>query len=194
MFQVDLLATDTFAAVSQVLEEFDAIPGLNVTKININGRSYSASRSSVTIAITNNNPTSTISSDQENSSKSSTTSMIVGLVVGLGGGLLLVVGLIWAYRIRERILARRCNGIEGTDRDLLTELDENDRRSPRVDSDANLLQSESIELSPKPTRINSTQSYNRCKVHPAPFDRSTSDLNDLGQPPPFIEIELIAFD
>ncbi|CAF1327808.1 unnamed protein product [Rotaria sordida] len=101
--QVDSENTNISKAVTSMLSDPNAIPGLNLIMLHINGRLYSLSSSS------SNN----LASNDDNSNN---IALIVGLVVGLVVGLLLLIGLVWGYNARERILTRHRLGVETTER------------------------------------------------------------------------------
>ncbi|CAF1351069.1 unnamed protein product [Rotaria sordida] len=106
--QVDSENTNISKAVTSMLSDPNAIPGLNLIMLHINGRLYSLSSSS------SNN----LASNDDNSNK---IALIVGLVVGLVVGLLLLIGLVWGYNARERILTRHRLGVETTERFRINE-------------------------------------------------------------------------
>ncbi|CAF4061170.1 unnamed protein product [Rotaria sp. Silwood2] len=84
LFQVSALPTIISKAVTVLLQNPKAVPGLNLTSVNINGRSYSVSSSSTDSG-------SSISSNNQGKS----IGLLVGLVVGLVGTLLLITAIVW---------------------------------------------------------------------------------------------------
>ncbi|CAF0965964.1 unnamed protein product [Rotaria sordida] len=76
LFQVSALPTIISQAVTTLIKKFNAVPGLSLTSVSINGRSYSVSSSP--------DSSSGISSDNQEAN----IGLIVGLVVGLVSGAL----------------------------------------------------------------------------------------------------------
>ncbi|CAF3773857.1 unnamed protein product [Rotaria sp. Silwood1] len=185
--QVDSENTNISKAVTSMLADPNAIPRLSLIMVNINGRSYSRSSSSSNDAASN--------ADNSNSN-----TLIVGLVVGLVGGLLLVIGVVWGYKARERMLTRHRLGVGETDEDRLTGIDENCVASPRLDKPISVPNLEPIEFSrvstiPPPSNgMHSTQPFNQAELQSAACNLNLHNFNKAEELVPSSAIELIAFD
>lgn len=122
MFQVNSLPTVISQAAATLLNNPEAVPGLSLTSVNINGRSYGVSSWTNSDSLSN-----TAESYKVNSS------LVIGLVVGLVCTLLTVIGLVWLYHKHKQMNAHRRLENNPNDDLLLVEKDQEYLRSPRVD-------------------------------------------------------------
>ncbi|CAF4012065.1 unnamed protein product [Rotaria sp. Silwood2] len=190
--QIDSENTNIYTPVTSMLADPNAIPRLNLIMVNINGHSYSVSSSSSNDASSNDSASNTDNSNNN--------TLIIGLVVGLVGGLLLVIGVVWGYKARERILARHRLGVGETDEDRLTGIDENCVASPRLDALISVPNLQPVEFSrvatipPAVNGMHSTQPSEQAELQSAACNLNLRDFNKAEQLLPSTAIELIAFD
>lgn len=96
LFQVDPFNPDISEVVGVLLASPNAVPDLNISSVNINGRPYSVTR------------TESSTGNQNSSTGGSNVGLIVGLIVGLLGGLLLItISGIYFYKQRRASPKRR---------------------------------------------------------------------------------------
>ena len=106
LFEVEPLATTVSIAVSTLLTNPNAVPGLSVLSININSRSYevaTTTTTSTTVATSSNKP--------DAGAGSNNTGLIIGLTVGLGGGLIAITVAVLIYKVYQRVQARNLSKV-----------------------------------------------------------------------------------
>lgn len=107
LFEVEPLATIVSIAVSTLLTNPNAVPGLSVLSININSRTYE-------VATTTTSTTASTSSskpDADAGAGSNNTGLIVGLTVGIGGGLAAIAVAVLSYKAYQRVKARNLSKV-----------------------------------------------------------------------------------
>ena len=176
LFQVAPVATSISQAVTTLLTNRLAVLDLNVTSVNINGRSYS--------------PSSTASSSSENNTVWTNVGLIAGLVVGLVGALILIVAVILAKRAHSTIARRHRLIVEPNDPSIFDGINPSDPPLPREDPPTTSETIVELFISPPPTplspRVRSAFSYNRSRTPSVDISAHLSDHDDLDdrQPPP----------
>ena len=176
-------ARSTQSAVNTVSSDPSAIDGLEVSSINVNGKTYYSSASS----------SSDSSGDYIQVSK---TGLIVGLVVGIVGAVLLIAGSIFGYKkLYERQRGRR----------LIN--DEHYLESPRVNYEMNTnnLTRRLSSSTPDLANLNNNRVHSPLfnasseqRLPSAPMSMTTLDkLKPVNQPHPTTSmptVQLIKFD
>lgn len=187
MFQVAPVASSISQAVTSLTANPMAVSGLNVSAVNINGRSYSPSPN-------NNTP--------GESTVGANVGLIVGLVIGLVGVLIVIVVLIFAKRAHSASNRRRRLVVEADDHVSWSGINKSTASLPKEDPptmiDTAMENFVSTPLSPRANRVDSAVSYDRSRAPSVDISVHLSDHDELNDRPPsrkmWSDLKLIDFD
>ena len=180
-------ASSISQAVTSVLANPAAVSGLNVSSVNINGRSYSPSPDD------NNSGDRTVWTN---------VGLIVGLLVGLVGVLIVIGVLIFVKRAHSASNRRRRLVVEPDDHVSLSGINQSTTSLPKEDLptmvDAAMENFVSTPLSPQASRVDSAVSYSHSRAPSVDISVHLSDHDELNDRPlsrkMWPDLKLIDFD